>query len=65
METYIALLLMIVPGFLSRMIYKNLHTESRATSDFEKTIMSLIFSVFIIVLLVIEALVITIYSLLK
>jgi len=50
MDTYIAILLMIVPGFLSRMIYKNLNTESKATSDFEKTVISLVFSVFIMVL---------------
>lgn len=48
METYIALLLMIVPGFIAREVYDKLNNERNQTNKFEETIIALIFSVFVL-----------------
>lgn len=50
MSTYIALLFMIVPGFISREIYDKMNQERKRNNKFEETIISLIFSAFILVL---------------
>jgi hypothetical protein len=50
LETYISLLLMIVPGFIARKIYEQLNYEPKSKSDFETTIVSLIYSTIIITL---------------
>lgn len=50
METYIALLLMIVPGFIAREIYKNLSSEDQKETNLSEIVYSLIFSIFIILL---------------
>lgn len=47
--TYIAILLLIVPGFIARKVYERLNCESKPNGDFENTIISLIYSVFIII----------------
>jgi len=48
METYIALLFMVIPGFVARGIYQRLNHNIREKTDFETTISALIYSVFVI-----------------
>lgn len=50
MQQYVSILLFIVPGFLMRMIHERLVTKENIKSDFEKTVMSLIYSVPILIL---------------
>ncbi|MBU3174576.1 DUF6338 family protein [Clostridium estertheticum] len=50
MQQYISILLFIVPGFLMRMIHEKLVTKENIKSDFEKTIMSLIYGIPILML---------------
>lgn len=46
MDNYTALLLLVVPGFISRKIYEKLSDQRPTKNSFEETIYSLIFSVF-------------------
>lgn len=48
LETYIAILFMIIPGFITRGIYQRLNYNIREKTDFETTISALIYSVFVI-----------------
>lgn len=50
MEKYIALLLLIAPGFISKHIYEGLSHEKRAKSNLNETVSALIFSIFVILL---------------
>ena len=47
METYIAMLLFIVPGFISMFVYNRISNPERKKSDFMKTVSALIFNIFI------------------
>jgi hypothetical protein len=53
LEYYIALLLMIVPGFITRNIFSTLNTKSRAAFEIDNIIISLIYSLFVTILNVI------------
>jgi hypothetical protein len=50
METYIALLLLVVPGFIAKYIYGKLDHQIEVEDKFENIINSLIFNVFILLL---------------
>ena len=50
METYIAILLLVVPGFIAINIFEKLNYQKRRRDSFETTTKALIFSVFIIIL---------------
>lgn len=50
MGNLIGLLLLIVPGFISLGVYEKLNTDRDFSNQFEKTIISLIFSVFVLLL---------------
>jgi hypothetical protein len=47
-ETYIAILFMVIPGFITRGIYQSLNYNIREKTDFETTVSALIYSVFVI-----------------
>jgi len=48
MESYFALLLLIVPGFIAQKIFKLLNQDKKYNSNLEETISSLIMSIFIL-----------------
>lgn len=47
METYIALLLLVVPGFISKNLYEKLNNQNKPSDQFEATISALTYNIFI------------------
>ena len=50
MENYVAILLLIIPGFIAKSVYNSLISEKKTKSEFNETISALLFSVSIIFL---------------